>query len=324
MKKLLIALAAMCCLASCKDSKPLLPNVSGKAGEVLVVIEKVDWDGPLGESVRGVLADEYPFLPVVEANYSVSNVAHGGFIDMFKVHRNIVYFDINTAGRLGVKYLHDKWAAPQCVIQISASCPEQADSLFKASSAGIVAAIEQAERDRVIANTLKYENRNCYPTVAAIFGGAPHIPSGFKLLKKTDDFVWISDQKQYTIQGIFVYKYPAEGNDFETANIIRHRNEIMKANVPGMIEGSYMTTGTYWEPRTSFIKYRGREFAETHGMWDVEGDFMGGPFVSHAFYSKDGKDIIVCEAWVYAARFDKRQYLRQTESILYSWEWKEK
>jgi hypothetical protein len=57
-------------------------------------------------------------------------------------------------------------------------------------------------------------------------------------------------------------------------------------------------------------------------MWEVQNDFMGGPFVSHSFYSADGSEILVAEAWVYAPQFDKRQYLRQVESILYSWEWK--
>ena len=51
---------------------------------------------------------------------------------------------------------------------------------------------------------------------------------------------------------------------------------------------------------------------------------MGGPFVSHSFYSPDGEDIIVAEAFVYAPRYDKRQYLRQVESLLYSWEWVDK
>jgi hypothetical protein len=60
---------------------------------------------------------------------------------------------------------------------------------------------------------------------------------------------------------------------------------------------------------------------ETRGFWEVEGDFMGGPFVSHSFYSPDGQDIIVLEAFVYAPKYDKRQYLRQVESILYSFEW---
>ena len=74
----------------------------------------------------------------------------------------------------------------------------------------------------------------------------------------------------------------------------------------------------------TFRKYHGREFAETRGYWGVENDYMGGPFVSHSFYSPDGKSIIVLEAFVYAPRYDKRQYLRQAEAILYSFEWEKK
>ena len=37
----------------------------------------------------------------------------------------------------------------------------------------------------------------------------------------------------------------------------------------------------------------------------------------------DNKDIIVLEAFVFAPRYDKRQYLRQVESLLYSFEWED-
>ena len=309
-------------LLGCKSTPALLPTVSGKAGEVLVVIEKNDWDSQLGESVRGVLADEYPFLPVQEARYSVSNVSHGGFIEMFQVHRNIVFFDINPqAASTGVKFIKDKWATPQCLVLVSAHTAEMADSLFRDKAELIIETIEQAERERVITNTRKYENKSVYPAVSKVFGGSVHVPSGYKLAKITDDFAWIQDKKQYTTQGIFVYRYPVGKDDFTMENLVKNRNRMLKANVPGMFEGTYMVTGTYWTPQTRYLKYKGRDFAETHGMWEVEGDFMGGPFVSHAFYSPDGKYIVVAEAWVYAPKFDKRQYLRQTESLLYTWEW---
>ena len=308
-------------LLGCKSTPALLPTVSGKAGEVLVVIEKNDWDSQLGESVRGVLADEYPFLPVQEARYSVSNVSHGGFIEMFQVHRNIVFFDINPqAASTGVKFIKDKWATPQCLVLVSAHTAEMADSLFRDKAELIIETIEQAERERVITNTRKYENKSVYPAVSKVFGGSVHVPSGYKLAKITDDFAWIQDKKQYTTQGIFVYRYPVGKDDFTMENLVKNRNRMLKANVPGMFEGTYMVTGTYWTPQTRYLKYKGRDFAETHGMWEVEGDFMGGPFVSHAFYSPDGKYIVVAEAWVYAPKFDKRQYLRQTESLLYTWE----
>ena len=45
---------------------------------------------------------------------------------------------------------------------------------------------------------------------------------------------------------------------------------------------------------------------------------MGG-FVSHSFYSKDGSEVITVEAFVYAPKYNKRHYLRQVESLLYSW-----
>lgn len=309
-------------LVGCKSTPALLPTVSGKAGEVLVVIEKNDWDSQLGESVRGVLADEYPFLPVQEARYSVSNVSHGGFIEMFQVHRNIVFFDITPqAASTGVKFIKDKWATPQCLVLVSAYTAEMADSLFRDKAELIIETIEQAERERVITNTRKYENKSVYPAVSKVFGGSVHVPSGYKLAKITDDFAWIQDKKQYTTQGIFVYRYPVGEDDFTMENLVKNRNRMLKANVPGMFEGTYMVTGTYWTPQTRYLKYKGRDFAETHGMWEVEGDFMGGPFVSHAFYSPDGKYIVVADAWVYAPKFDKRQYLRQTESLLYTWEW---
>ena len=46
-----------------RSDKPLLPNVSGKAGEVIAVMDRSDWDGNLGSATRDLLAADYPFLP---------------------------------------------------------------------------------------------------------------------------------------------------------------------------------------------------------------------------------------------------------------------
>ena len=121
---------------------------------------------------------------------------------------------------------------------------------------------------------------------------------------------------------MFIYKYPAnEEQPFTEERIIAHRDAFLQKYVPGMFDNTYMITSQFITPGVKFLKYHDMDFAETRGLWEVYNDFMGGPFVSHSFYSKDGKDIIVLEAWVYAAKYDKRQYLRQVESLLYSFEW---
>ena len=322
---ILVAALTIVGLASCSGSgKGLLPNVSGKAGEVIVVIERADWEGALGDEVRELLAADCPWLYIREPLYSLVNVAPGGFADLFKVHRNIVIFNIDPqVASSGVLVKSDVWASPQCIVQVSAHDSEEALSILKEKGTIVVGAIEQAERDRVIRNTLLYEESSIRTEVNEIFGGSPHFPSGYKLKMKNDHFAWIADEKQYVTQGVFVYRYPVPKEDpFTIESIIAKRNQMLQENVPGMFENTYMTTAEYITPTVEFIKFKGRDFAQTRGYWEVYNDFMGGPFVSHSFYSPDGSEIIVLEAFVYAPRYDKRQYLRQVESILYSFEWK--
>ena len=327
MKKFVLYAAVLLLAISCgtKTTKKLLPSVSGKAGEILVVMDKTPWEGEAGNAVRELLACDCPYLATREPLYSLVNVVPSNFVNLFQVHRNLVLYEIDPQiQQEGIQYLNDVWARPQCVIKVSAPTEERAIELTKENGAVITEAIEQAERDRVINNTLLYEESSIFPQVAEVIGGSPHFPSGYKLKKKTADFVWVADEKQFVNQGVFVYKYPAKGNesDFALEDIIDHRNRILQANVPGMFENTYMTTGEFLPPSERFVKYKSFNFAEVRGFWEVYNDYMGGPFVSHSFYSPDGKEIVVAEAFVYAPKYDKRQYLRQVESLLYSFEWK--
>ena len=320
-----IALFVAAVSCSSGKQKALLPNVSGKAGEVIIAMDKDNWEGDLGNEVRYVLGGDTPYLAQKEPLFNLVNVSPTGFADLFRVHRNIVIFSTDSSLQEGkVVYRADLWARPQCVIEVSAPDYQTLLNLFRENSDNISGALEQAERDRIIANAKLYEEYGIAEAVRGKISGSPHFPSGYKLRKMTDDFIWIADDKQYSTQGVFIYWYPAEEKEnFSKENILAHRNAFMKANVPGMFDNTWMTTSTFIEPTVEFISFRGRQFAQTRGFWEVQNDFMGGPFVSHSFYSRDGKDIIVVEAWVYAPKYDKRQLLRQVESVIYSFEWAE-
>lgn len=326
-KYMALAAVAVLALASCnqkKARKALLPNITGKAGEIVVVIDKGHWEGAVGSALRDSLACETPYLAQSEPLFNLVNVPHSAFNSMFQVHRNIIFTNISSAvTEPGVVYRKDPWAAPQTVININAPDVETAVALIKENSRMMATTIEQAERDRIIRNTKKYEERKLAATVTSMVGGSPHFPSSYKLKSKKDDFIWIEYAVQYVTQGVLIYKYPVvEGEDMmDLDNILDNTNEILKKNVPGMFDNTYMTVSTFVRPTIEYMKYKGLDFAEVRGFWEVENDYMGGPFVSHAFYSQDGKEVIVLQAFVYAPRYDKRQYLRQVESVIYSFEW---
>lgn len=329
MKKIFLAAAfATACvfiMAGCKGgSKNLLPNVSGKAGEVLVVSEKCDWEGVVGSALRDSLGADCPFLPMKEPLYSLTNITPSNFSQMFQIHRNIIMLNVNAGvNNPGVVVRKDKWARPQIVIVVNASSSDEAASLLRDKMHTVLATLEQAERDRVIANTRQYQERKLAPVVEEFTGGKMVFPSGYQLKKRSENFIWISYETTYVQQGVFIYKYPAENNtgEFDGKALVARRNEVMKEEVPGMREGSYMTTSEVLEPSVKYMSYKGRKFAELRGFWDVHGDFMGGPFVSHTFYTPDGLNLVCVEAYVYAPKYDKRLYLRQVESLLYSFEW---
>lgn len=329
MKKIQIFLA-ICAVAfsavSCRNaSEKLLPNVSGKAGEVLVVAEKAWWSGHVGTILRDSLTADCPYLPQKEPLYSLITVTPSNFNQMFQIHRNIIMLNINAGVSVpGVVYKKDKWSHPQIVITVNAADQDSATALLEENMHQIIATLEQTERDRVVANTRRYQEAKLVPVVREFTGGGEMVfPSGYQLKKRTEDFLWISYETTYVQQGIFISKYPSTHKKSELSSkaLVDQRNTLLKNNVPGMFEGTYMTTSRIITPSVKYAAYKGIKFAELRGFWDVEGDFMGGPFVSHTFYNRDGSELICIEAYVYAPKYDKRLYLRQIESLLYGFEW---
>ena len=108
MRYRILALAfAVLALAGCRNDKKgtLLPNVSGKAGEVLVIIEREQWEGDLGVEIREVLAADTPYLAQREPLFVLSNVPPGAYNNMFKMHRNQLLVNINPLNQTtGVVY----------------------------------------------------------------------------------------------------------------------------------------------------------------------------------------------------------------------------
>ena len=325
LKLLVLALVAVFA-ASCNDSSELVKqNVGGKAGEIIIVANKAEWESEPGSELRSILATPYPYLPQSEPSYTLINIPHKSFTSLFEYHRNILILKVDPELKAEFRAVEDVWAAPQTVIMITAPTKEEATKVIADNAEQLFNIINQAERNRIMRNSKRYEDVALRNFVADKFGGSPYFPKGYSLKKQTDNFVWISYETTYINLGIFVYRIPyKDETSVQLEGLMAATNDIMQENVPGMVDNSYMTISSEILPGLEVMKYKNRNFVEMRGLWEVKNDFMGGPFVIHAFYDKNNpKDIIVVEGFVYAPRYDKRDYIRQVESILYSFDWKE-
>lgn len=314
-------------LSSCSnntDTTKYLPSISGNAGDVLVVINKGHWDAEVGASIRDIMACEYPYLPQREPVFNLYTAPHSEFTGSFLVHRNIFIVNISSGiDSAHIKIGKNAWAKPQIVVTVNATTSKEASELIREKSELIVNSIEQAERERIITNSKIYEDVSVRETVTENIGGSPFFPRGFTIKKNTPEFMWISQETTHVNQGILIFKIPyTDIEQLSSAYLKAKLDELWQANVPGMRENSYMIFNKLVEPGFKNITYDGMNMIEVRGLWEVENDFMGGPLVCHIFPDKERDNLIILNGFVYAPKYDKRKYLRQVESIIYSFKWK--
>ena len=66
------------------------------------------------------------------------------------------------------------------------------------------------------------------------------------------------------------------------------------------------------------IDFKGMFAVRTKGLWRLEGDFMGGPFVNYTFVDEKRNKVITIDGYVYAPNKPKRDLMIQTETIIHS------
>ncbi len=324
--KIIVLLAAVVVINhSCKKGsqgeRSLLPNVTGNAHELVVVLPKALHNDSIGHCYSNILTEDVPYLPQREPRFDMIMIPPEAFTDIFKSHRNIIFNDVvKGAKEAKMSLKRDVWAAPQTILYISGPSYQSIQELLLKERNNIVNIFEQAERDRVIQNAITYEEKPIRETLEKKYGVSMYFPKGYRLNFDHDTIAWISYETPLTSQGVILYTFPyTERNTFTVDYLLKKRNEFVKT-IGGPTKGSYMTTSSFIVPQLTDMMYKNRYYGVMRGLWDVYKHPMGGPFISHITVDEERQRVIVAEAYVYAPSKEKRNYLRQVEALLYTME----
>jgi hypothetical protein len=66
------------------ERQPLLPKVTGKPGEVVVVADEFIWDSQIGKSLYSILTRPFEALPQTEPSYDPIRIPSSAFTNIFK------------------------------------------------------------------------------------------------------------------------------------------------------------------------------------------------------------------------------------------------
>ena len=307
--------------ATSKKKKSLLmPNASGLPYEMLVVMDDDQWDRPLGRAVFNVLDSDVPGLPQSERSFRISRVEPDGFnSNMFKIMRNVIKVDIqNIYTQPKFKFARNVYSYPQMIMTLQAPDEESLTEYINNNQQSIIDFFTKAEMNREIENLRERHNPEVSRLAEEILGVDIWVPWELNKFKKGKDFLWASTNVGKKDMNLVLYSYPyTDKNTFTLDYFLQKRDSVMKANIPGGPKGSYMTTNhdyVYVEDGT----VRGKYAQIARGLWRIQGDRMGGPFVSHSRVDEANGRVVVAEAFIYAPESLKRDLLRRMEAALYT------
>lgn len=322
MKPIFTALALILLLAGCSESgKQIMhKNITGKAGELVIVISGKSWDDIPGKILRQTLAQPQQSLPQDEPLFDLISVPHEAFKDIFQTTRNIIQTRISPiVENPGVTFTDNVWAYPQATVQINARNNEEFETLFAENSDRIIAYFLKAERERMAENYRNYHDIAVKNTLDQKYDILLNLPPGFQITSEAENFVWIRYETPEISQAVMVYWFPyTSDSTFTVSYLLDKRDSILRANVPGPIQGSYMATERRVEPLFQIIRHNKNYAADIRGLWRVQNDFMGGPFIMLAELDAYRQRVVVADGYVYAPSKNKRNFIRQVEAMVYS------
>lgn len=299
-------------------------SVGGSSEILLVTQNEEQWNGSIGETVREYFEIEQYGLPQPEKTYKVVHINYAALNDMFKKHRNLIIAEINPELPNPIIESENDWmSAPQYAIKIEAKDAETWNKVFDSQKDKLKLIFDGNERERFLNFFRPNANTDAMGKVKSTFGFSMVIPKDFCISVDRDKYMSITKdaETKELLMNLIIYELPYRNEaDFSEDNLVKVRDSIVKKYIAGPTDGSYMITDLDFVPPVFTIlpDFPVGYAVEMRGMWNMHKEFMAGPFVSYTFVNPEHNKIFTVEGFVYYPNKEKRDFLKQLESMIYS------
>jgi len=315
-KKNFLIILSWVLFISCQSdsSKAYVPESNGNINDLTVVMNNSLWEGSLGSNIKKYLMEPYEGLPFDEPKYDLYYIQPSIFKGFARSSRNIIVFRKDTSDQ-GFKLIKNLWARPQITALITGEDEEVMNFYFDENKDLLLRSISENERIEKIRRMRKSLNDD--PQLEDRFGINLSFPDAYSTVKDTTNFVWIEKQVVKGHMNIIAYTLPLNIDLKKIEERIPAiRDSIGKIYVPGRVPGSYMITERAYLPYYYKTKVNNLEAILTKGTWEVQNDFMAGPYINYIIKDTINKRNIVIEGFSFAPTESKRDYMFELNTII--------
>jgi hypothetical protein len=321
MKNILFCLFVFSFLLGCNnfgdEDERILATSSGNINNVSIVIDNDKWEGFIGEALRNTLAAPVDGLPQEEPLFSLNQMPPEAFTGF--VRKNRLFVKIEEGKDANFSIFRETFAKPQTGILITGQNNEEIVEKINENADEIIRVFKNTEireKQRRIRKSLKDDKK-----LKEQFGVSLKFPTAYRYAVEDEDFFWIRKDIPTGMMELMVYEVPLHVIEKDTntiANIIKMRDSIGEAHIPGPVPGSYMITEEAYAPYLFESQLDGKFAWETRGTWEVKGAFMAGPFINYAVRDSANNRYVILEGFAFSPATGKRDNMFELDAILQS------
>ncbi|WP_158728166.1 MULTISPECIES: DUF4837 family protein [unclassified Flavobacterium] len=303
---------------SCQKDNSSLPRITtGKINTISVIIEDQLWNGEVGDTIRNKFAAPVIGLPQEEPLFNINQYPVKLLEGFMTDTRAIIVVKKTEENKFEIK--KNQYASPQNVFHISGRTVGDIVTIMEQNVPQMIRMIKNAE----IAASQKINKQSLLDPkiIENKFHTAIQVPTGYVYVLQKRNFLWLKKEFIGGNTSLLLYQVPLEKyrNDKNcSAKVIQLRDSIGSLYISGKEPHTNMITEEAYSPyffKTKLNKYNAYE---TKGTWQLNNDFMSGPFINYAIVDTTYNRLLVLEGFCYSPSKDKRDLMHELESIIKS------
>ncbi|OYQ34424.1 DUF4837 domain-containing protein [Flavobacterium cyanobacteriorum] len=315
--KQIIVLVFVIFFIACKSDEHNAAASTGNINEIAVVISDVLWNGEVGDTIRKRLAAPVDGLTMEEPIFTLNQFNHKVFTGSLSKGRNIVLVEKGTTNNF--TYRHNATCTPQNVFTITGKSVDDLLHLIEMHADEVIMKIRDTE-------ITEYQDRHkktglLGQSLFTPFGIKASVPKTYTLAMRNEDFLWLKKDIPSGNTSLVIYKVPYEVVEKDKTlinNLIKMRDSVGNMYIHGQEPGTYMKTEEAYSPYIFMTSFRDKRAFETRGNWEMENDFMDGPFLNYAIRDDKHQCYLIIEGFIYSPSSPKRDLLVELEAIIKS------
>lgn len=335
-------------LATCSSDPKNMPPASGMPGDIFVIMDSLQWRGPLGKTLDSIFGADMEGLPRKESVFKMRWINPRKLNFVLKQSRNLIFvmtLDRTGSGAQMVKALftpesiqqiktntsqfstttQNVFAKGQEVMYLYSNDEKTLIKNISINSQRLVDYFNLKEKERMSQSLFKAgQVKGAGEALIKDYQCHMKIPFGYKIADKKTDFVWLRQINPRDDKDLFIArkKYTSP-DDFKKENLIRFRDDVCHDHLfedPDQPDTYLMTETTIpFIPVTAdTVNFNGHFAIQLRGLWRTHTFGMGGPFEGFALVDEGTQQFYYIEGFTFSPGKNQREIMRELETILYT------